>query len=321
MESPPVLVSDDHIERWKQSAYIIRTSSLVLSRMVDPKPSSALAHADSIYHWEKASAWARSYLDAGREHLSLWADLVSPYKFDEDAVNHVAYRPYLLLARSGLESAAHALWLLDVESSDECVDRHIRMMHRDADYFIKARKAGKMSYDKLSDRRSQLVERATQVAPDVRPKEQPPRYEALVRYSAEVQGKDADRWAYLWNAASGAGHGQNWFSLEGYELQLGEEYEPGHHRVERSPDVTFITDTVDAAAGTLQYGALRWALLAGYPFQEMFGQALLEVHARMPKLDGSERHAASGRLSKRLRRWCAKVRLEVARRGHAEGTI
>ena len=286
MELSPVLVPEDHIERWKIATYTIRTSSLVLSRMVDPKPGSPLTQADAQFPWEKASAWSRSYLDAGCEHLSLWANLVAPYKFDEGAVNNVAYRPYLLLARSGLESAAHALWLLEVPDAAECVERHVRMMYRDLVYFIKAREAGKMATAKLEGRKTELAERAKQVAPTIRPQEVPPGYEKLVRHAAEKQSKDADRWAYSWNAASGAGHGQNWFSLEGYELQVGDEYEPGYHRVARLPDVTFITETVEAAADTLQWGILRWANMAGYPFQEMTTQALLDVHAKMPKLKG-----------------------------------
>lgn len=63
-------------------------------------------------------------------------------------------------------------------------------------------------------------------------------------------GGDPERWSYLWNAASGAGHGQNWFGMEGYDVELGEEYEPGHYRTTRIPDGSYITEVMEAAADT-----------------------------------------------------------------------
>jgi len=41
---------------------------------------------------------------------------------------------------------------------------------------------------------------------------------------------DEDRWGYLWHAASGAAHGQNWFGLEAFDLLTLDEYEPGYFR-------------------------------------------------------------------------------------------
>ncbi len=277
-------VPDDHRQRWVEATYKIRANSLLLSRMVDPLPESGLASADAHYPWEKASAWASSYLDAGFEHLNLWADRVAPYKFDESTVHNVAYRPYLLLARAGLESAAHGLWLLDVPDSAECVGRHVRMMYRDLGYFIKARKAGEMDRSKIEAQRQTLVDRAKAKLPDVTITEKLPGYEDIVRYAATAQDQDPDRWAYLWNLASGAGHGQNWFSLEGYLLELGEEYEPGYHRAVRLPDVVPLTEMIEAATATLQYATFRWAYLAGYPYREMSIQAVCEVFERMPKI-------------------------------------
>jgi len=284
METEQMQVPAEHLQRWTEATYKIRTSALLLSRMIDPLPESGLASADSLYPWEKASAWARSYVDASCEHLNLWADRVAPYQFDESTVHDVAYRPYLLLARAGLESAAHGLWLLDVTDSAKCVERHVRMMHRDIGYFIKAREAGQLDASKLEAQRETLKERVAQVLPGVTITRRPPGYEGIVREAATALEQDPDRWAYLWNLASGAGHGQNWFSLEGYLLELGEEYEPGYHRVVRLPDVVLLTETIEAATATLEYATLRWALLAGYPYQEMSIQAMCEVFERMPKI-------------------------------------
>ncbi|MEB3023613.1 hypothetical protein [[Mycobacterium] crassicus] len=291
MQPEPTVVPDDHIDRWKVAVSQIRTSAVLLSRMIDPRPGSGLAVADSLYPSEKASAWARSYLDAGCEHLNLWADLVAPAEFDANTVNNVAYRPYLLLARAGLESVAHGLWLLDVEDSAECVGRHVRMMHRDIGYFIKARRAGQLSVSKIEDQQKTLVDRASEALPTVTTTDKPPGYENIVRYAATAQEQDPDRWAYLWNLASGAGHGQNWFSLEGYLLAVGDEYEPGYYRVARRPDVELLTETVEAGAATLRYATLLWAGRAGYPYREMYVQAMCEVIDRMPTITGQPRSA------------------------------
>jgi len=88
--------------------YSARSCELVLSRVADPPPGSDLAVADLFYPWEKVSTWVRDYLRASAEHLCLWADVVAPYRFDANAVNNVRMRPYLSLARAGLEAAADA---------------------------------------------------------------------------------------------------------------------------------------------------------------------------------------------------------------------
>lgn len=99
---------------------------------------------DAIYHWEKVSAWARTYLLASAEHMGMWADFIAPYSFPPPgASNMVRIRPYLLLARAGLEAAAHTIWLLDVPNAthQECVERHVRLLNRDFQYHLQALKA------------------------------------------------------------------------------------------------------------------------------------------------------------------------------------
>ncbi len=99
-------------------------------------------------------------------------------------------------------------------------------------------------------------------------------------------GKDADEWVYLWNAASGAGHGQNWFGIEGFDLLPTEEYQPGHFRTVSIPDPIFITRTVEAADFALQWGTLRWLQISGHD-PNLIRDATAEVHAKMPKKDDS----------------------------------
>lgn len=277
-------LSEDHQQRWVQATYLVRACDLALVGAVDPTPSSLLAYADALYRWEKVSAWSRNYLTAGIEHMLLWADLVAPYSFDEGHINHVRFRPYLLMGRAGLESGAHAVWLLsDVKDPRECVRRLLRMMYKDFGYELKAQRAGGRPGESVERRMADTVQRANELRVGTSPKDKPPGYEGLVREAADTVGGDAERWAFLWNAASGAGHGQNWFGMVGYDVELGEEYELGHFRSTRTPDVVFITEVMEAAADTLIWGACRWLDLAGYDGQALIKAALHQVHERMPQ--------------------------------------
>ncbi|MEV0332408.1 hypothetical protein [Nocardia sp. NPDC050717] len=114
----------------------------------------------------------------------------------------------------------------------------------------------------------------------------PPGYENLVRNAAKVTGHDEGLWAYLWNAASGAGHGQNWFGIEAFDPLHRVEYEPGHYRSVSIPDPMFVTELVDAASTTLQWATVRWLMYAGYS-PELITQAMAEVFAKMPRKEGT----------------------------------
>jgi hypothetical protein len=173
-------VLPDQIQVWAAKTYSVRACELVLSRTVDPKPGSALDQADAIYHWEKMSVWARSYLLAAAENLGLWADLVAPYDFAPDAINRVRMRPYLLLARSGLGAAAHAIWLLDVPTRTftECVERHVRLMHQDFSLHKKALVARGSDAARIEDRITKLKERDAGLPFPVPPANKPPGYES-----------------------------------------------------------------------------------------------------------------------------------------------
>lgn len=281
---------DDHIAEWKGHALTVRASQLVLQRTLDPLPNSALAFADALYPWEKVSAWSRDYLLASADFLLSWADQFAPYEFDPHAVNRIAYRPYLMLARCGLEAAAHGLWLVAAESPKDCVRRHVRLMNRDFHYHRAALKAGKLDESLIQERIDALAARAAETEPSLRPTEKPPGYEQLVRLAAETLESDPDRWAYLWNAASGAAHGQNWFGIEAFELMSKEEYEPGYFRVKRMPAADFITDTLDAAVSTLAGGTHLWLQYAGVS-GSVWLQAIQDVFARMPKADDADNNS------------------------------
>lgn len=127
-----------------------------------------------------------------------------------------------------------------------------------------------------------LVERAKETNPLLRPGDKPPGFEKIVRNVAEKLLADSDRWAYLWNAASGAAHGQNWFGTEAYELVSKEEYEPGYYRIQRMPDPEYITATLDAAVTTLTGGTHLWLAYAGFS-TEVWSQAIKDVFDQIPK--------------------------------------
>lgn len=285
-----LLVPADQLQLWTANTYQVRACELVLNRTIDPTPGSQLDQVDAIYHWEKISVWARSYLLAATENLCMWADLVAPYDLVPDAVNRVRMRPYLLLARSGLEAAAHAIWLLDVPNGTfkECVQRHVRLMHHDFHLHKQALEARGSDASRIEDRIAKLKERAAGLPFDVTPTDKPPGYEKLVRNAATVVGKDSNEWAYLWKAASGAGHGQNWFGIEGFDLHPTREYEPGHFRMTSVPDPVYITEMIEAAADALAWGTTRWLGYGGHD-PSLLLAATRAVHAKMPKKPGFTR--------------------------------
>lgn len=284
MTEPPTPspVPDEHLEEWKSSALLARSCRLVMQRTVDPVPGSALATADLHYPHEKVSAWTREYLLAAGDSLGFWADHFSPYEFAPDAAHEVPYRSYLLLGRAGLEAAAHALWPLSSPTSEDCASRHVRLLHRDFRYHRQALRAGVRDESYIQSRIDNLERRARDSPLPLRPADNPPGYEGLIRHAARYVQRDPDEWAYIWNAASGAAHGQNWFGIEGYELHSRDEYEPGYFRIQRLPDPEFITATMDAASLCVLAGTHRWLSLGGHP-DELYRQALQDISDRMPK--------------------------------------
>ncbi len=269
--------------------YAVRSCELVLARIVDPSQGSDLAIADLFYPWEKVSTWVRGYLRASAEHLGLWADVVAPFKFDADTVNNVRMRPYLSLARAGLESAAHALWLTEVDDAPECVKRFLRLMYRDFKYHKKAIEADGLDTANVDHRIDALKSRVEEHSIPVTLTEPVPGYEKMVRLAATATNHDPNSWAYLWHSASGAAHGQNWFGIEAYHWLPLAEYEQGHFRAISAPEPQFITDAIQAACDALQWGTVRW-LLMGRHNPQLIGEAMKEIFERMPRIDGSCRN-------------------------------
>ena len=287
----PFLLPPDHLQRWKECVYAARSCEMTLAQTPDPSPGSDLAKADMFYPWEKVSTWVRGYLRVSAEHLCLWADVVAPYKFDSDAINQVRVRPYLLLARAGLEAAAQALWLVEVSDAPECAKRFLRLMHRDFGLHKKALESDNLDTSFIDKRIADLESRVAEHAIPVTLTERVPGHERMVRFAATATKHDPDRWAYLWNAASGAAHGQNWFGVQAYDMVPVFEYEPGHFRTIAFADPAYITEAMEAACDALYWGTLRWLLMGGHN-PDLIRQAMVEVYERMPRLDGTPRGGA-----------------------------
>jgi hypothetical protein len=278
---PGLVLSDEQHREWIRLACTARACELVLKRVGDPKPGSLFDVIDRVYDQEKVSVWTRSYLRAAAEHLSLWSDFAAPYIIAPGMVSPIRSRPYLLLGRAALESASYALWVLAApQSVDEWVNRFVQLMAKDFELHRKALTAGHLETARIDERiaafNARLHEKSLPKPLD------PPGYLSMVRHAAVAISGDEDRWAYLWNAAAGAGHGQNWFGVEGFILLSKTEYEEGHYRTVSVPDPSFVTETIAAACAALQDGTCRW-LTAGKHDLQLLEEATREVHDRLPK--------------------------------------
>lgn len=211
---------------------------------------------------EKPSTWVRSYLRSAAEHLAAWADLVVPYGHPRLLPGIVRVRPNMLMCRGALESASHALWLLLADSEDECAERFVQLVHHDLIMFRKALKLAQKDTDKV-DLWLKVVRIRCQ-AQGIPAPTKPPGNEKLVQEAARVMGKDPKRWGYLWNMASGAGHGQNWFVTEGHIVLKQTEYEPGHYDQTTIANTALAVEMVEAAGTALLHGTLYWLASSGH---------------------------------------------------------
>ena len=98
------------------------------------------------------------------------------------AVNDVRIRPYLLLARAGLEAAAHALWLVEVPDARECAKRFLRLMYRDFGYHKQALESDNLDTSAIEKRIADLESRVVEQSIPVSLTERVPGYEGMVRF-------------------------------------------------------------------------------------------------------------------------------------------
>jgi hypothetical protein len=255
----------------------------------DPRAGSNFADVSRLYPYEKVSDRVRAYLMAGIEHMLTWADLTAPLKFHEEQVTNVMLRPAYTLARATIEASAQAVWLMDTLDPIECIRRHLSLMRWDLQEHRKS-KLNQVEKDVIKAREAELLRRVSQVftRDDITP---PNTYLDVIRSACTAKGLnlDADAAERIWRAASGAAHGKYWPTLDLQHIQVGEEYEPGHHRTVQLPDASAITEVLEAANTMSQYGVVLYAQYSGVDVAAVLGEAMAWVAERVPLKPGVER--------------------------------
>ena len=279
----------DILEGWAGVAHTARLMIDVLQQIREPKPGSNLAQVNEVYAPERGSDWCRSYLSSALEHLEFWGDHVAPLKFHpEQRVRHT-FRPVQTLSRAAIESSAHAIWVLDARTAQECTRRHLSLVVHDFEEQKKAA-VGQERKTALARRREDLISR---IGPDFSEDDvkRAPGYMDLVKQAAAVVAAkgsatyDIDTVERLWRASAGSAHGKRWPS---YELQIvlpQDEVLPGQFNTVQMPDPSAITSVTGLASSLTSYAVLRFADYSGYEPQlaSILGQARDRLSAKITR--------------------------------------
>ena len=284
--SDVVRVPEAEVRRWVEAAHRSRLASHVLHQVHDPLAGSSLDADDKAYPWEKCSAWVRSNLVAAVDHLVFWANVVAPQTVYDGMTVSNPPRAYYTLARSGLECAAQAVWVLDHDASPERVDRHLRLLYHDLRQMALAFEAvGDDRSTVARERMTVLAERLGDAERLARIKKHEPKYSSMVRETADAIGLTPGDAEFLWRSTSAAAHGKNWFQHVGYTASVGEQYEPGYFRAALQPDPMEITRSVTAAANLTLHGVLRFATRSGHDPSPLVEAAFSKLKRDTPLKD------------------------------------
>ncbi len=279
--SIPFRVDETNSQAWTAVAHSARVDHRAVTLVGDPLGGSNFADVARLYPYEKVSDRVRAYLMAGIEHMLTWADLTAPLKFHEEQVTNVMLRPAYTLARATIEASAQAVWLMDTLDPIECIRRHVSLMRWDLQEHRKS-KIDQAEKDVIKARETELLRRVSQVfkPEDIKP---PNTYLEVIRSACTARGLslDADSVERIWRAASGAAHGKYWPTLDLQHIQVGDEYEPGHHRTVQLPDASAITEVLEAANTMSQYGVALYAQYAGADVAAVLGEATAWVAERV----------------------------------------
>jgi hypothetical protein len=292
-----MMVDEANQQAWIAVAHWTRINERVLSRVGDPAPGSNFAQVAELFPFEKVSDRARAYLRAGLDHLMMWADYAAPLKFHPDQELNFTLRPTYTLSRSAMEASSQAVWLMDTRDPIECIRRHLSLMRWDLNEHHKSKKGNPAEQAQVELRHNDLLRRVSRV---FQPEDiaQPKGYGQVIRRACEATGLelDADTAERLWTAASGAAHGKYWASIDLQTVQVGDEYEPGHHRPVQIPDATAMTEILEAANTLTQYGVLRYADYSGADIPALLNEAVGWVAQNIPVKDGATREDLERRL-------------------------
>lgn len=275
-------IDEQTSQAWTALAHSARVGYRAMSLVGDPQPRSNFADVAHLYPYEKVSDRVRAYLMAGIEHMLAWADLTAPLQFHDDQVTNVMLRPAYTLARATIEASAQAVWLMDTRDPIECLRRHLSLMRWDLQEHRKS-KLDQVDKEVIKARELDLLRRVSQVfqPDDIKP---PNSYLDVIRSACDANGLDLDASATerLWRAASGAAHGKYWPTLDLQTIQVGEEYEPGHHRTTQLPDAVVMTAVLETATKISQYGVVLYVQYSGADVAAVLGEAMAWLAERVP---------------------------------------
>lgn len=290
-----VPIGEEAVRGWVEVAHGSRLLQHCLRNASDPTPGSPFAQVNELYPFEKVADRARAYLTASVEHLTFWADVQVPLKFHPEQTVEVTLRPSYTLARSALESAAQAVWLMNTTDPQECIRRHICLMRWDLEELRKSRLDTVEKAD-ASNLEKELVQRVSGVFDDEEVRA-PTGYLDVIRRACTADGlnlepDDAER---IWRAASGAAHGKYWPTIDLQRTIPFADVKPGEQRSVLVPDVDGITEVLRAAHDTTQVGVLRFLDYSGADIQGSLDSAHSWYSEVIPLKEGADREM--------LRRW------------------
>lgn len=287
-----VLVDEDdpNAVRLKEIAIGLRVEGEILHSFGDPAVDSPFAEANDLYPWEKASDWCREYLSAALESALLWADFHMPLSFGPEARVNVRPRPVQGLARSALESASQATWVMTADTPAELSLRHLRLMYMD---FEEQRKAYRLQGDRVDAARVQVATFVERLKGrfDVDDVKKRIRYMDTIRVAAQLKGIDPDEAEFVWRLASGSTHGKRWAALELNDIELIEEYEAGQFRSSRTPRLDFMVRALDIAYDVLAYSVAVYGARCGGRVEGMLTakrEAFITIAKQLPIDPGRE---------------------------------
>lgn len=266
-----VEISRETIEPWVAVAQSSRLLGDVLSQIGEPLQGSNFEQINDLYPFERSSDWCREFLSAGIEHMQLWADHVAPLRFHAEAEVIHTFRPVQTLSRAAVESAAHAVWVMDADTAQGCARRHLCLVLDDLDQQRKAAQNLERK-NQLKEARTLLLKRLETVISETEIGRFPGYMDIVKRAAATVATKgsadtdlaDPAVVERLWRASAGSAHGKRWPSLELQVVNPGQEIAPGTFETSRIPDPGAITKILNLANAVLTYGVLRFADYSGY---------------------------------------------------------
>lgn len=280
------------IEQWVAVAHSARLLEDILSQIEAPRQGSNFDKINALYPYERSSDWCREFLSAGIEHMLLWASHVAPLSFHPDTEVTHTFRPVQTLSRAAVESAAHALWVMDQNTVQGCVQRHLSVVLDDSQQQRKAA-LGSRRKGYLKEAESLLLERAEAAVGEIHI-DRFPGYMAIVKQAASIVAAkgsadtdlaDPAVVERLWRASTGSAHGKRWPAMELQFVRPEREIAPGIFETSRTPDPDAITKILNLTNSVLSYGVFRFADYSGYEpdLPAIIGAAQQRLSKKIPR--------------------------------------